>query len=96
MGQVVNLRAFALEKAEALEMSASVYGRMQSGDLSSVFYIARGPSGSDEVGVAGEFVADMESAKQAALAGFKAMFGHSIEAMPARRPLPRDLKRGTR
>lgn len=97
MGQVVNLRAVALARAEALEISGSVFARMQTGELDSVFYIARGPSGEDEVGLVGGFVGDIESAKRAAVAGFQEMFGHPMAiSVPTRRPLPRDLKKGIR
>ena len=93
MPNVVSLRAFAQAKAEAIEVAQSVYGRMRSGELSSVLYIARGPSGSDEIGVAGDFAEDMEAAERAAVAGFAAMFGRQIGN---RRPLPRDLKKEAR
>jgi phosphoglycolate phosphatase-like HAD superfamily hydrolase len=66
---------------------------MQSGELTSVLYIARGNGGRDEIGVAGDFVNDMAAAERAAVAGFAAMFGRPIGTS---RPLPRDLKKETR
>lgn len=93
MPNVVSLKAFAQAKADALEVAQSLSGRMRSGELNSVLYIARGPGGRDEIGVAGDFVEDMEAAERAAVAGFEAMFGHPIGT---RRPLPRDLKKEAR
>lgn len=96
MPNVVNLRAFAQAKAEALETARSLQARMRSGELHSVLYIARGPGGIEEIGVAGDFVGDMVGAERAAIAGFEAMFGHPIgQSIQRRRALPRDLKKGT-
>ena len=96
MPNVVNLRAFVQAKEEALRVAESVYGRMQSGELTSVLYIARGPTGRDEIGVAGDFAEDMEAAERAAIAGFEAMFGRPISiGQSTRRRLPRDLRKVT-
>lgn len=95
-GQVVNLRARHADN-EAVELSRSAYARLQRGELHSVFYIASGPNVDGEVGIAGKFADDLDYARRAALAGFKALFGDEFEiSTTTRRPLPRDLKKGYR
>lgn len=96
MGQVVNLRASRPEGSEAYESGRAVLARMQSGELTSFFYIASGPGVDGEVGVCGELAEDLDHAKEAAIAGFQALFGHAPSISIQRRPLPRDLKKGIR